>query len=89
MSDALKEGYRRVAQMREIAGISDDIAAWFPIGFELGSEWQKEQDPSDAECIYVLNAINTPLGEEPTQNEWARAAINRCRDALIKAKESR
>lgn len=45
MSDALEEGQRRVSQMREVAGISDDIAAWYPLGFEMGAEWQKERGP--------------------------------------------
>ena len=86
MSRALDEGRRRVTEMSKSVGVSDDIAAWFPVGFESGAQWQREQEPTDAECIAILNAVTTPFGEKPGKVEWAPAAIRRCREAIMEAR---
>ena len=86
MSRALDEGRRRVTEMRKSVGMSDDIAAWFPTGFENGAQWQREQEPTDAECIAILNAVTTPFGEKPEKVTWFPAAILRCREAIMEAR---
>lgn len=86
MSRALDEGRRRVTEMSKSVGVSDDIAAWFPVGFESGAQWQREQEPTDAECIAILNAVTTPFGEKPGKVEWAPAAIRRYREAIMEAR---
>lgn len=86
MNKALDEGRRRVTEMRKSVGMSDDIAAWFPAGFENGAQWQREQEPTDAECIAILNAVTTPFGEKTQKGEWAYAAIRRCREAIMEAR---
>ena len=47
------------------------------------------QEPTDAECIAVLNAVTTPFGEKPEKTEWAPAAIQRCREAMVSARTAR
>lgn len=47
------------------------------------------QEPTDAECIAVLNAVTTPFGEKPRKTEWAPAAIQRCREAMVSARAAR
>ena len=47
------------------------------------------QEPTDAECIAVLNAVTTPFGEKPGKAEWAPAAIRRCREAMMTARAAR
>ena len=90
---ARAEGQARIAAMLEAAGASDDIRAWFPAGFEKGAEWARThlaaQEPTDAECIAVLNAVTTPFGEKPGRAEWAPAAIRRCREAMVSARAAR
>lgn len=86
MSRALDEGRRRVTEMSKSVGMSDDIAAWFPVGFENGAQWQREQEPTDAECIAILNAVTTPFGEKVQNHEWAYAGIQRCREAIMDAR---
>lgn len=44
------------------------------------------EEPSDAECIAILNAVSVPLGEPPAEGGWAKAAIRRCREALMAAR---
>ena len=62
-------------------------------GFEQGAEWARThlaaQKPSDAECIAVLNAVTTPLGEKPKYTVWFPAAIQRCREAMMSARAAR
>lgn len=45
------------------------------------------EEPSDAECIAVLNAVTVPLGEPPATEEWFQASIQRCRTALMNARQ--
>ena len=69
MSRALDEGRRRVTEMSKSVGMSDDIAAWFPAGFESGAQWQREQEPTDAEveavqkCLYERTLTWVPTVE--------------------------
>ena len=62
-------------------------------GFASGAEWARDhlaaQEPTDAECIAVLNAVTTPFGEKPEKTEWAPAAIQRCREAMVSARAAR
>ena len=80
MSRALDEGRRRVTEMSKSVGMSDDIAAWFPAGFESGAQWQREQEPTDAEveavqkCLYERTLTWVPTVE-------VRAALNAARAA--------
>ena len=80
MSRALDEGRRRVTEMSKSVGVSDDIAAWFPVGFESGAQWQREQEPTDAEveavqkCLYERTLTWVPTVE-------VRAALNAARAA--------
>ena len=57
------------------------------------AEWARDhlaaQEPTDAECIAVLNAVTTPFGEKPEKTEWAPAAIQRCREAMVSARAAR
>lgn len=46
-----------------------------------------QEEPSDAECIAVLNAVSVPLGDPPAKGDWAMGAIRRCRDALLAARQ--
>lgn len=46
-----------------------------------------QEEPSDAECIAVLNAVSVPLGDPPAKGDWAMGAIRRCRDALLAARK--
>ena len=61
--------------------------------FMAGAEWARDhlaaQEPTDAECIAVLNAVTTPLGEEPKDGEWFPGAIRRCREAMMSARAAR
>ena len=63
------------------------------IGFTMGAAWARThlaaQEPTDAECIAVLNAVTTPFGEKPGRTEWAPAAIRRCREAMVSARAAR
>lgn len=65
---------------------------WIAI-FEQAAEWARAylaaQEPSDAECVAVLNAVTTPLGEKPKDAEWFPAAIQRCREAMMSARAAR
>ena len=80
MSRALDEGRRRVTEMSKSVGVSDDIAAWYPVGFESGAQWQREQEPTDAEvgavqkCLYERTLTWVPTVE-------VRAALNAARVA--------
>ena len=62
-------------------------------GFTSGAEWARTnlaaQEPTDAECIAVLNAVTTPLGEKPKYTVWFPAAIRRCREAMMSARAAR
>lgn len=46
-----------------------------------------QEEPSDAECIAVLNVVSVPLGDPPAKGDWAMGAIRRCRDALLAARQ--
>lgn len=46
-----------------------------------------QEEPSDAECIAVLNVVSVPFGEPPATGDWTQAAIRRCRDALMAARQ--
>ena len=46
-------------------------------------------EPTDAECIEVLTSVTTPFGEKPGKVEWAPAAIQRCREAMVRARAAR
>lgn len=80
MSRALDEGRRRVTEMSKSVGVSDDIAAWYPVGFESGAQWQREQEPTDAEvgavqkCLYERTLTWVPTVE-------VRAALTAARRA--------
>ena len=79
MSRALDEGRRRVTEMSKSVGMSDDIAAWFPAGFESGAQWQREQEPTDAEveaAKAVLDSVE--YADEP---QSIRAALSAARAA--------
>lgn len=56
------------------------------------AEWARDylavQEPTDAECIHVLNVVTTPFGEKPKETEWAYAAVQRCRDAIMTARNA-
>ena len=69
------------------------IRATFLDAFLAGAEWARThlaaQEPTDAECIAVLNAVTTPFGEKPEKTEWAPAAIQRCREAMVSARTAR
>lgn len=58
--------------------------------FTNAAEWARDylaaQEPTDAECTAVLNAVTTPLGEEPKDEEWFPAAIQRCREVMMSAR---
>ena len=54
--------------------------------FVAGTKWQAEQEPTDAECIAILNAVTTPFGEKVQTHEWAYAGIQRCREAIMEAR---
>ena len=62
-------------------------------GFVAGAEWARThlaaQEPTDAECIAILNAVTVPLGEGPGDGVWFRAAIRRCREAMMSARAAR
>lgn len=47
-----------------------------------------KEEPSDAECIAILNAVTVPLGDPPAEGDWAPGAIRRCREALIVARNT-
>lgn len=80
MSRALDEGRRRVTEMSKSVGVSDDIAAWYPVGFESGAQWQREQEPTEAEveavqkCLYERTLTWVPTVE-------VRAALTAARRA--------
>lgn len=57
MSRALDEGRRRVTEMSKSVGVSDDIAAWYPVGFESGAQWQRKQEPTEAEVEAVQKSL--------------------------------
>lgn len=59
-------------------------------------EWARihlaAQEPSDAECLAVLNVAIVPLGEPPKRNglaDWNPAAVERVRAALSAARAAR
>ena len=61
--------------------------AWFV----AGAEWQAAQEPTDAECLAVLNVAIVPLGEPPKRNglaDWNPAAVERVRAALSAARKA-
>ena len=61
--------------------------------FKAGAEWARThlaaQEPTDAECIAVLNAVTAAFGERPRSTEWASFAIQRCREAMVSARAAR
>ena len=66
------------------------------VGFELGASWARDhyaaQEPTDAECLAVLNVAIVPLGEPPKRNglaDWNPAAVERVRAALSAARAAR
>ena len=62
-------------------------------GFTSGAEWARAhlaaQEPTDEECIYILSIVCSPFGEEDKKSEWAPAAIQRCREAMVRARAAR
>ena len=60
------------------------------IGFTMGAAWARThlaaQEPTDEECIYILSIVCSPFGEEDKKSEWAPAAIQRCREAVVRAR---
>ena len=61
--------------------------------FVSGAEWARDhltaQEPTDAECLAVLNVVMVPLGEPPKRNglaDWNPAAVERVRAALSAAR---
>lgn len=60
--------------------------AWFVAGAEWGHDQALAQEPTDAECIAILNAVTTPFGEKVQNHEWAYAGIQRCREAIMDAR---
>lgn len=62
-------------------------------GFTSGAEWARThlaaQEPTDEECIYILSIVCSPFGEEDKKSEWAPAAIQRCREAMVRARAAR
>ena len=63
------------------------------IGFTMGAAWARThlaaQEPTDEECIYILSIVCSPFGEEDKKSEWAPAAIQRCREAVVRARAAR
>ena len=64
--------------------------------FESGARWAQRylaaQEPTDAECLAVLNVAIVPLGEPPKRNglaDWNPAAVERVRAALSAARAAR
>ena len=61
--------------------------------FRNGAEWARThlaaQEPTDEECIYILSIVCSPFGEEDKKSEWAPAAIQRCREAMVRARAAR
>ena len=61
--------------------------------FRDGAEWARThlaaQEPTDEECIYILSIVCSPFGEEDKKSEWAPAAIQRCREAMVRARAAR
>lgn len=46
-----------------------------------------QEEPSDAECIAILNAVTVPLNEPPKDGQWVPASIERCREAIMTARQ--
>ena len=63
--------------------------------FVDGAVWARTllatQEPTDAECLAVLNVAMVPLGEPPKRNDladWNPAAVERVRAALSAARKA-
>lgn len=78
----------RVARRNKTA--EEWLAEGMALGFVSGAEWGRDQalaeEPTDKECIAILNAVTTPFGENPGKSVWAYAAIRRCREAIMEAR---
>lgn len=74
---------------------TDEAAYGYHGGFTDGAEWARArlavQEPTDAECLAVLNVAIVPLGEPPKRNDladWNPAAVERVRAALSAARKA-
>lgn len=97
MDNDFSTAARAEAHARSMAYVFSAVEPEKPLdwggGFQEGAVWARDhlaaQEPTDAECIAVLDAVTAPIGEEPMRGEWARGAINRCRRALVAARAVR
>lgn len=86
---AAYEDYVRTPKMN-VGTFRDRIAEAYMDAAMWARDHLARQEATDAECIHVLNVLGTDLGQ-PTRTdfEWSQAAIRRCREALMAAKEAR
>lgn len=90
-ANTFKTAAKTVANLRSLdksdGYTASEARKEFTTGAEWGRVWTLRAKPSDAECIAILNAVSVPLGKPPQDREWEPAAIDRCREALLTARE--
>ena len=93
-ADPFTEAARTEAAYRDMdpGPTGENNRAWFVVGAEWARDHLAAQEPTDAECLAVLNVAIVPLGEPPKRNDladWNPAAVERVRAALSAARAAR
>lgn len=91
LTDAQSREHWVESMLRAAPRTREDIEATY-------DAWMAEHDarvrqavlqevPTVNQCVAILNAVSVPLGDPPMKGEWLPAAINRCREALLAARQ--
>ena len=90
-TDAARAEAERVARENtplEYGSIWDAFVDAYAAGLQA-RDHLAAQEPTDEECIYILSIVCSPFGEEDKKSEWAPAGIQRCREAMVRARAAR
>ena len=90
-ANAAAREYARTPRMN-VGTVQDRIGEAHADGWQAARAHLAAQEPTDAECLAVLNVAIVPLGEPPKRNglaDWNPAAVERVRAALSAARAAR